>query len=157
MSDSLRPQELKHARLPCPSPAPRIHPKSCASSQWCHPAISFSVVSFSPCPQSLPSSESFPMSQLFPRGGQSTGVSAFASFLPKKSRGDLLQNGLIGSPCSPRDSQKSSPIPQFKSITSSVLNLLYAPTPHSYVTTGKTIVLTTGTFVGKMMSIFLIY
>ena len=57
------------------------------SSQWCHSAISSSVVPFSSCPQSLPASESFPMSQPFPWGGQSTGVSALASFLPKKSQG----------------------------------------------------------------------
>ena len=60
---------------------------SCPSSQWCHPAISSSVVPFSSCPQSLPASESFPMSQLLTWGGQSTGVSALASFLPKKSQG----------------------------------------------------------------------
>ena len=85
ISDSLRPHELQHARLPCPSPTPGIHSDSCSSSQWCHPAISSSVVPFSSCPQSLPASESFPMSQLFTWGGQSTGVSALASFLPKKS------------------------------------------------------------------------
>ena len=66
---------------------PGVHPDSCPSSQWCHPAISSSVAPFSSCPQSLPASESFPMSQLFARGGQSTGVSALASFLPKKSQG----------------------------------------------------------------------
>ena len=79
-------------------------------------------------PQSLPASESFPMSQLFAWGGQSTGVSPSASFLPKKSRADLLQNGLVGFPCSPRDSQESSPTPQFKSINSSALSLLHSPT-----------------------------
>ena len=66
-------------RPPCPSPTPRVHSDSCPSSWWCHPAISSSVVPFSSCPQSLPASESFPMSQLFARGGQSTGVSALAS------------------------------------------------------------------------------
>ena len=66
---------------------PRVHPDSHPSSQWCHPAISSSVVPFSSCPQSLPASESFPISQLFPWGGQSTGVSALASFLSKKSQG----------------------------------------------------------------------
>ena len=75
-----------HTRPPCPSPTPRVHPNSCASSQWCRPAISTSVFPFS-CPQSLPASGSFPMSQLFTWGGQSTGVSALASFLPKKSQG----------------------------------------------------------------------
>ena len=87
MSDCLQPQESRHARPPCPSPSPRVHPNSCPPSWWCHPAISFSVVLFSSCPQSLPASESFPMSQLFTRGGQSTGVSALGSFLPKKSQG----------------------------------------------------------------------
>ena len=87
VSDSLRPHELQHARPPCPSPAPGVHSDSRSSSQWCHPAISSSVVTFSSCPQSLPASESFPMSQLFTWGDQSTGVSALASFLPKKSQG----------------------------------------------------------------------
>ena len=87
VSDSLRPHESQHARPPCPSPAPRVHPDSRSSSQWCHPAISSSAVPFSSCPQSLPAWESFPMSQLFAWGGQSTGVSASASFLPKKSQG----------------------------------------------------------------------
>ena len=128
MSDSLRPHESQHARPPCPSPTPGVHWDSCPLSQWCHPAISSSVVPFSSCPQSLPASESFPMSQLFAWGGQSTGVSALASFLPKKSHSDLLQNGLVGSPCSPRDSQESSPTPQFKSINSSALSFLYSST-----------------------------
>ena len=87
VSNSLRPHESQHARPPCPSPTPGVHSDSCASSQWCHPAISSSVVPFSSCPQSLPASESFPISQLFTWGGQSTGVSALASFLPKKSPG----------------------------------------------------------------------
>ena len=87
VSDSLRPHELQHARPPCPSPTPRVYPNSCQSSRWCHPAISSSVIPFSSCPQSLPASESFPMSQLFAWGGQSTGASALASFLPEKSQG----------------------------------------------------------------------
>ena len=87
MSDSLRPHESQHARPPCPSPTPGVHSDSCPSSQWCHPAISSSVSPFSSCPQSLPASESFPMRQLFAWGGQSTAVSALASFLPKKSQG----------------------------------------------------------------------
>ena len=86
VSDSLRPHESQHARPPCPSPTPGVHWDPRPSSQWCHPAISSSVVPFS-CPQSLPASESFPMSQLFAWGGQSTGVSALASFLSKKSQG----------------------------------------------------------------------
>ena len=87
VSESLRPHELQHARPPCPSPKTGVHPDSRPSSQWCHPAISTSVVHFSSCPPSLPASESFPMSQLFAWGGQSTGVSALASVLPKKSHG----------------------------------------------------------------------
>ena len=87
MSDFSRPHELQFARPPCPSPTPGVHSDSHPSSQWCHPAISSSVVPFSSCPQSLPASESFPMIQLFTWGGQSTGVSASASFLPKKSKG----------------------------------------------------------------------
>ena len=87
VSNCLRPKELQHARPPCPSSTPGVHSDSHPLSQWCHPAISSSVIPFSSCPQSLPTSESFPMSQLFAWGGQSTGVSAFASFLPKKSQG----------------------------------------------------------------------
>ena len=87
VSDSLRPHESQHARPPCPSPTPRVHPDTRPLSQWCHPAISSSVVPFSSCPQSLSASESFPVSQPFAWGGQSTGVSALASFLPKKSQG----------------------------------------------------------------------
>ena len=79
MSDSSQPHESQHARPPCPSPTLRAHSDSRPSSQWCHPAISSSVVPFSSCPQYLPASESFPMSQLFAWGGQSTGVSALAS------------------------------------------------------------------------------
>ena len=84
VSDSLRPHELQHARPPCPSPTPGVHPNSCPSSRWCHPAISSSVVPFSSCP--LPASGSFPISQLFARGGQSIGVSALASVLPKNTQ-----------------------------------------------------------------------
>ena len=87
VSDSLRPHGLQHAWPPCLSPTPGVYSNSCPLSQWCHPTISSSVVSFSSCPKSLPVSESFPMSQLFTWSGQSTGVSALASFLPKKSQG----------------------------------------------------------------------
>ena len=87
VSDSLWPHESQHARPPCPSPTPGVHPDSRPWSWWCHPAISSSVDPFSSCAQSVPASESFPMSQLFAWGGQSTGVSALASFLPKISQG----------------------------------------------------------------------
>ena len=82
VSDSLRPHESQHARPPCPLPTPRVHSDSRPSSQWCHPAISSSVVPFTSCPQPLPASGSFQMSQLFASGGQSIGVSASASVLP---------------------------------------------------------------------------
>ena len=86
VSDSLRPHESQHTRPPCTSPTLRDHSDSHPLSQWCHPAISSSVVPFSSCPQFLPASKSFPMSQLFAWGGQSTGVSALASFLPKNTQ-----------------------------------------------------------------------
>ena len=86
LSDSLRPHESQHARPPCPSPTPGVHPNSRLLSLWCHPATSSSVVPFSSCPQSLPASESFPMSQLFAWGGQSIGVSASGSVLPMNTQ-----------------------------------------------------------------------
>ena len=86
MSDSLQPHELQHTRPPCPSSAPGVHPNSCPLSRWCHPTISPSVVSFSSCLQSFQASGSFPMSQLFAWGGQSTGVSASASVLPMNTQ-----------------------------------------------------------------------
>ena len=82
VSDSLQPHESQRTGPPCPSPTPRVHSNSCPLSRWCHPAISSSVVPFSSCPQSLPASKSFPMSQFFAWGGQSIGVSASASVLP---------------------------------------------------------------------------
>ena len=87
VSDSLRAHESQHARPPCHSPIPGVYPDSRPSSQWCHPAISSSIVPFSSCPQSLRASNSFPRSQLFAWGGQRTGVSTLVSFLPKKSQG----------------------------------------------------------------------
>ena len=86
VSDSLWPRELQHVRLPCPSPTLRVYPNPCPLSQWCHPTISSSVIPFSSCLQSFPGSGSFPMSQLFPWGGQSTGVSASTSVLPMNTR-----------------------------------------------------------------------
>ena len=87
VSDSLQPREPQHTRPPCPSPTPRVHPNPCPLSRWCHPTISSTVVPFSSCPQSFPAPGSLQMSQLFTSGGQSTGVSASASFPPKKSQG----------------------------------------------------------------------
>ena len=82
VSISLRPHEPQHARPPCPSPTPGVHPKPCALCRWCHPTISSSVVPFSSCPQSFPASGSFQMSRLFTSGGQSIGISASTSVLP---------------------------------------------------------------------------
>ena len=86
VSESLQPHELQHARPPCQSPTPGIHPNQCPSSRWYHPTISFSVVPFSSCPQSFPASGSFQMSQLFASGGQTIEVSASASVLPMNTQ-----------------------------------------------------------------------
>ena len=128
VSDSLRPHELQHATPPCPSPSPGVHSNSGPWSRWCHPAISSSVIPFSSFPQSLPASGSFPMSQLFAWGSQSIGVSALASVLPMSTQ-DWSPLGWTDwiSLC-PRDSQESSPTPQFKSINASVLSFLHSPT-----------------------------
>ena len=118
VSGSLQPNESQHARPPCPSPTPGVHSDSRPSRQWCHPAISSSVVPFSSCPQSLPASQSFPVSQLFAWGAKVLEFQLQHHSLQRNPRADLLQNGLVGSPYSPRDSQESSPTPQFKSINS---------------------------------------
>ena len=111
VSDSLRPRELQHARPPCPSTIPGVHSNSHSLSPWCHPAISSSVVPFSSCPRSLPASESFPMSQLFTWGGQSTGVSALKSFFPKNTQdpSPLEWTGWIS--LQSKGPQESSPTP----------------------------------------------
>ena len=141
-------------QAPCLSPAPRVHPDSCPSSQRCHPAISSSAVPFSSCPESLPASKSFPMSQLFAWGGQSTGVSALASLLPKKSQGwspfrmdwlDLLAvQGTLKSLLQHHSSKASI-------LWHSAFFILQLS--HPYMTTGKTIALTRWTFVGKVVSL----
>ena len=125
VSDSLWPHGPQHTRPPCPSPTPGVHPNSCASSWWCHAAISSSVVPFSSCPQSLPASGSLSMSQLFAWGGQSIEFQPQHQSFQWTPRTDLLYDGLVGSPCSPRE---SSPAPQFKSINSSALSFLRSPT-----------------------------
>ena len=151
MSNSLRPHESQHTRPPCPSPAPGVYPNSCPSSRWCHPAISSSVVPFSSCPQSLQASGSFPMSQLFACGGQSIGVSALTSFLPKKSQdwSPLEWTGWISL-------QTLKSLLQHHSSKASILRcsaFFTIQLSHPYMTTGKTIALTRQTFVGKVMSL----
>ena len=125
MSDSLWPHRLQHARLPCPSLSAGACSNSCPLSQWCYPTSSSSVVPFSSCLQSFPESGCFLMSRLLASGGQSIKASASASVLPMNTQGWFP---LELTPCSPRDSEESSPTPQFKSINSSVLSLLYGPT-----------------------------
>ena len=131
MFDSLWLHGLQHTRLPCPSPSPRACSNSCLSSQWCHLTILSSVIPFFSCLQSFPASGSFPMSQLFTSGGQSIGASVSASVLLMNIQ-DWVILGLTGLISSPRDSQES-PTPQFKSVDSSVLSLLWRrqwhPTP----------------------------
>ena len=119
---------MQHARPPCPSPTPGVHSDSHPSSQWCHPAISSSVVPFSSCPQSLPALESFPMSNSSHEVAKVLEFQLQHQSFQWTPRTDLLQNGLVGSACSPRDSQESSPTPQFKSINSSALSLVQSPT-----------------------------
>ena len=146
MSDSLWPHESQHARPPCPSPTPGVHSDSHPSSQCCHPAISSSVVPFSSCPQSLPASESFPMSQLFAWGGQSTGVSpGLISF-----RMDWLDLPAV------QGTLKS--LLQHHSSKASILQssaFFTVQLSHPYMTTGKAVALTRRTFVGKVMSLLL--
>ena len=148
LSDSLRPHGLWHARPPCPSPIPKACSNSCASSQWCHPTISSSVIPFSFCLQSFPASGSFQISQFFTPGGQSTGASASASVLPMNIQ-DWFPSGLTDS------------ILQSKGLSSvfsssSKASILQCSTfflvqlSHLYMTTGKTIALTRRTFVGNV-------
>jgi len=143
-----------HARLPCLPMSPGVCSNSCPLSQWCYQTISSSAAHFSFGFESFLALGSLPVSQLFASDGQSIGASTSASVLPmiNQTWSPLGLAGLmIGSPCSPRDSQESCPTPQFKSINSSALSLPYDP----YMTTGKTIALTIGTFVGKVMSLLL--
>ena len=128
VSNSLQPHGLQHTRPPCPSPTPGVYSNPCPLSRWCHPTISSSIIPFSSRLQSSPASGSFPMSWLFASRDQSNGVSASVSVLSMDTWVDFLQDWLIWSLCSLRDSQESSPTPQFKSINSLALSLLYGPT-----------------------------
>ena len=131
VSDSLQPHGLQHARSPCPSSTPRAYSNSCPLSRWCHPTISSSVIPFSSCLQSFPASGSFQMSQFFISGGQSIKSFSF-SISPSNEYSGLIYFRMdyfpLGSPCCPRDSQESSPTPQFKSINTSLLSILNTPT-----------------------------
>ena len=143
MSDSLQYQELQHARPPCPSPTPRVHSNSRPLSRWCHPAISSSVVPVSSCSQSLPASESFPMSQLSAWGGQSTGVSALASFFPKNNfRIDWLDLLAVQGTLKSLLQHHSSKASIFRHSAFFTVQL-----SHPHMTIGKTIALTIRNFV----------
>ena len=130
MSDSLQPHESQHTRPHCPSSTPRVHPNPRPSIRWYHPTISSSVVPFSPCPQSLPASGSFPMSQLLAKsiGGQSIGVSASASVLPMNTQdwSPLGWTGWIS--LQPKGLSRVFSITTVQSINSSVISFLHSPT-----------------------------
>ena len=121
------PMDCSMPGFPCPSPTPWAYSNSCPSSRWCHPTTSSSVIPFSSCLQSFPASGSFQMSQSFPSCGQILEFQLQHQSFQWIFRTDLLYDGLVGSPCSPRDSQESSSTPQFKSMNSSVLSFLYGP------------------------------
>ena len=154
VSHSLRPYELQHARPPCPLPTPGVHSNSRPLSRWCHPAISSSVIPFS-CPQYLPASESFPMSQHFAWGGQSIGVPALASFLPKNTQdwSPLEWTGWISFQSKGLSRVFSNTTVQKHQFSSAQLSS--QSNSHPYMTTGKTIALMRRTFVGKIMSLLL--
>ena len=131
MSKSLQPHGLKHTRLPCTSPTPRACSNSCPSSQWCHPTISFSVIPFSFCLQSLPELGSFPMHRFFTSGGQSIGVSASASVLPMNIQNwfPLGLTGLIS--LLTKGLRNLLQHRKLKNANSSALSFLYGPTLRS--------------------------
>ena len=142
MSDSSWPSGLQHTKIPCPLPTPVACSNSCPSLQWCHPTILSSVVPFSSCLQSFPASGSFPMSQFFASGSQSTGVSASASVLPMIIQ-DWFPLGLIG--WSPWSQGTLKSLLQYHSSKTSMLqysDFFIVQLSHPYVTTGKTIALT---------------
>ena len=157
MSYSLWPHRLQRARLLCPPLSPRVCSDSYPLSRWCYLTISSSSSPFFFCLQSFPASGSFPMSELFVSSGQSFGASALV--LPKNIQ-DWFPLGLtVWSPCSPGDSQESSPTPQFKSINSLALSIFYCPVLTSVHDYWKNQYLdwffTIQTSVGKIMSLFL--
>ena len=153
VSDSLQPHELQHTKFLCPLLFPGICSNSCSLSQWCHPTISSSVAPFSFYPQSFPASGSFPVTQLFPSGGQSIRASASASVLLMNIL-DWFPLGLTGLiSLLSKDSQESSPTPQFKSSILRWLAFFMVQLSHPYMTTGKTKDLTKWTFVSKVISL----
>ena len=151
---TLWPHGLQHARLPCPSPTLGACSNSCPSSEWCHPTISSSVVPFFSSLQSFPASGSFQMSQFFPSGGQSIGVSASTSVLPMNIKG-WLPLGLTGL-ISLHSKGTLKSLLQQPSLKASVLQcspFFMVQFSHPYMTTGKTTALARWTFVSKVMSL----
>ena len=141
VSVSLQPHEPQHSRPPCPSPTPGVYPNSCPLSQWCHLTISSSVIPFSSCLQSFPTSGSFQISQLFAWGGQNTGVSALTSVLPMNPQ-DQFPLGWTG--WISLQSKGLSSLLQHHSLKASILQcsaLFIVQLSHPYMTTGKTIAL----------------
>ena len=153
MSNSLWPHEPQHARPPCPSPTPGVYPNSCPLSRWCHPTISSSVIPFSSCPQSFPTSGSFQMNQLFASDDQSTGVSVSTSILPENTQ-DWSPLGWTGWISLQSKGLFKSLLQHHSSKASILWRLAFfiVHLSHPYITTGKTIALTRRTFVGKVMS-----
>ena len=152
MSNSLWPHEQQHARPPCPSPTPGVHPNSCPLSRWCHLTISSSVVPFS-CLQSCPASGSFPVSQFFTSGDQSIGVSASASVLPMNIQ-DWFPLGWIGwiSLQSKGLKRLLKSLLQHHSSRASILwssAFFIVQLSHPYMTTGKGVALTGQTLSAK--------
>ena len=155
MTDSLQPHESQHTRPPCPPPTPGVYSNSCPLSRWCHPAILSSVVPFSSFPQSLPASGSFQMSQLFARGGQSTGVSASTSVLPEHPGLISFRMGWLDLLAVQGTLKR---LLQHHSSKASILRysaFFTVQLSYPYITTGKTIALTRWTFLGKVMSLLL--
>ena len=156
MSDSLWPHESQHARPPCPSQTPRVYSNLCPASWWCHPAISFSVVPFCYWSQSFPALGSFPMSQLFPWGGQSIWRFSF-SISPSNEHPGLISFRTDWLDLLAVQGTLKSLV-QHHSSKASILwcsAFFTIQLSHPYMTTGKTIALTRWTFVGKVMSLLL--
>ena len=152
MTDSLQPHGLQHARPPCPSPTPGVHPNSCPLSRWCHPTILSSVIPFSSCPQSFPASGSFPMSQFFASGGQS--IRASASVLPMNTQNSspLGWTGWISLQSKGLTKVFSNTAVQKHQLFGAQLSLWSNSYIHTWLV-GKAIALTIQTFVGKVMSL----
>ena len=153
VSDSLRPQELQHARPPCPTPTPRVHPNPCLSSRWCPPTILSSVIPFSSCLQSFPASGSFPRSQFFTSSGQRIGSFSF-SISPSNEYSGLISFRMDWLDLLAVQGTVRSLL-QHHSSKASIFgrsDFFIAQLSHRYLATGKTIALTRRTFVGKVMS-----